>query len=107
VARASSAAYRAVPAASVPTPSAARVHAPVRRPPTAGRDGATATENDWAAACVARIRGRLGDPAALREALDRWDALGAGYELACTLLLIPGRETEGYDRLAALGVPRP
>jgi hypothetical protein len=69
--------------------------------------GAVAAENDWAAACLARIRGRLGDAAALREALDRWEALGAGYELACTLLLIPGREAEGGERLAALGVPRP
>jgi predicted ATPase/DNA-binding CsgD family transcriptional regulator len=42
----------------------------------------TATENDWAAACVARARGRLtGDPAAIRESMAIWDRIGARFEL--------------------------
>lgn len=46
----------------------------------------TAVENDWAAACVARARGRLtGDPAAIRESIEIWDRIGARFELARTL----------------------
>jgi len=44
-----------------------------------------AEENDWAAACVARARGRLtGDRAAFRRSLAIWDRIGARFELACT-----------------------
>ena len=42
----------------------------------------TATECDWAAACVARARGRLtGDAAALRESAEIWHRIGARFEL--------------------------
>jgi predicted ATPase/DNA-binding CsgD family transcriptional regulator len=45
----------------------------------------TAEENDWAAACVARARGRLtGDTAAFRRSLELWDRIGARFELART-----------------------
>ncbi|GAB1515642.1 ATP-binding protein [Actinophytocola sp. KF-1] len=45
----------------------------------------TAEENDWAAACVARARGRLtGDAAAFRRSAEIWTRIGARFELACT-----------------------
>jgi hypothetical protein len=45
----------------------------------------TAAECDWAAACVARARGRLtGDPAAFAEAKEIWQRIGARFELART-----------------------
>ncbi len=44
-----------------------------------------AEENDWAAACVARARGRLaGDAAAFRRSLEIWDRIGARFERDCT-----------------------
>ncbi|GAA3447373.1 ATP-binding protein [Planomonospora venezuelensis] len=65
-----------------------------------------AEENDWAAACLARARGRLhGDAAALEESVDGWERIGARFERACTLALLPGREAEGRAELAALGIP--
>jgi hypothetical protein len=48
-----------------------------------------ARENDWAAACVERAKGRLhGDAVALQRALDGFDAVGARFEWACTALLL-------------------
>jgi len=45
----------------------------------------TAEENDWAAACVARARGRFtGDVAAFRRSLEIWDRIGARFELERT-----------------------
>ncbi|MEU8632105.1 LuxR C-terminal-related transcriptional regulator [Amycolatopsis sp. NPDC048633] len=45
----------------------------------------TAEENDWAAACVARARGRFtGDAAAFRRSLEIWDRIGAQFELERT-----------------------
>ena len=45
----------------------------------------TAVENDWAAACVARARGRLtGDRAAIRQSIEIWDRIGARFELDLT-----------------------
>ena len=45
----------------------------------------TAEENDWAAACVARARGRsTGDSAAFRRSLEIWERIGARFELART-----------------------
>ncbi|WP_219508481.1 hypothetical protein [Nonomuraea ceibae] len=81
-------------------------------------------ENAWAAACLARAEGRLaarsagasgsggqggpGGSGAGVEALERavagWESVGAQYERARTLLLVPGREAEGRDELAAMGV---
>jgi hypothetical protein len=67
-----------------------------------------AQENRWAAACVARARGRLtGDPADLAAAVTAWEQVGARYERACTLALIPSRRTEAATELAALGIPLP
>jgi predicted ATPase/DNA-binding CsgD family transcriptional regulator len=67
-----------------------------------------AAEHRWAAACLARARGRLaGDPDAIERALTRWERLDARFERACTLLLLPGREPEGRTELRALGCPPP
>lgn len=67
-----------------------------------------AAEHRWAAACLARARGRLtGDPGAIAEALAEWDRLDARFERACTLLLMPDREPEGRAELSALGCPPP
>jgi hypothetical protein len=67
-----------------------------------------AQENRWAAACVARARARLtGDPADLAAAVTAWERVGARYERACTLALIPSRRTEAAAELADLGVPMP
>ncbi|MFI5593088.1 ATP-binding protein [Amycolatopsis sp. NPDC051758] len=47
--------------------------------------GRTAEENDWAAACVARARGRFtGDGAAFRRSSEIWDRIGARFERECT-----------------------
>jgi len=66
-----------------------------------------AAENDWAAACLTRVRGRLGDDAALADAVEQWDRLGARFERAATLVLLPERSAEGRAELAALGCPIP
>ena len=47
-----------------------------------------AAENDWAAACLARARGRLGDRSALADAVERWERLGARFERDCTAALL-------------------
>ncbi|MFC0863867.1 LuxR C-terminal-related transcriptional regulator [Sphaerimonospora cavernae] len=63
-------------------------------------------ENEWAAACLARAAGRLrGDAAALERSVRGWERIGARFERACTLLLLPGREAEGRAEMAALGCP--
>jgi predicted ATPase/DNA-binding CsgD family transcriptional regulator len=41
-------------------------------------------ENAWAAACLARARGRQGDPDAHADAIRRWERIGARFERACT-----------------------
>jgi hypothetical protein len=67
-----------------------------------------AQENLWAAACVARARGRLsGDAADLTAAVTAWERVGARYERACTLALIPSRRDEARAELDDLGVPMP
>jgi predicted ATPase/DNA-binding CsgD family transcriptional regulator len=67
-----------------------------------------AQENLWAAACLARARGRLHDDrAALEESLASWQRIGSRFERACTLLLLPDRAAEGRAELAALGCPPP
>jgi predicted ATPase/DNA-binding CsgD family transcriptional regulator len=67
-----------------------------------------AEEHQWAAACLARARGRLErDPDAIAEALTRWERLDARFERACTLLLLPDREPDGRAELRALGCPPP
>ncbi|WP_170225726.1 LuxR C-terminal-related transcriptional regulator [Pseudonocardia cypriaca] len=67
-------------------------------------------ENDWAAACLARARGRLdGDPAAIAAAAAGFERIGARAERACALVLLPDRADEGRAELRRLGcaVPRP
>jgi predicted ATPase/DNA-binding CsgD family transcriptional regulator len=67
-----------------------------------------AAENDWAAACLLRAAGRLHDDLdALTEALERWERIGARFERAATLLLIPERADEGRRELATLRVTPP
>jgi predicted ATPase/DNA-binding CsgD family transcriptional regulator len=45
----------------------------------------TAEENDWAAACLARARGRFtGDVTAFRRSLEIWNRIGARFESART-----------------------
>jgi predicted ATPase/DNA-binding CsgD family transcriptional regulator len=69
---------------------------------------ALAAEHHWAAACLARARGRLQrDTHALADAVSRWERLDARFERACTLLLLPGHEPEGQAELRALGCPPP
>jgi predicted ATPase/DNA-binding CsgD family transcriptional regulator len=67
-----------------------------------------ALENDFIAAHELRITGRLrGDVAALEAAVKVWEAVGARFERACTLLLIPERAAEGTSELSELGCPLP
>jgi predicted ATPase/DNA-binding CsgD family transcriptional regulator len=67
-----------------------------------------AQENRWAAACVARARARLtGDTADLAAAVTAWERVGARYERACTLALIPSRVDEARAELADLAIPLP
>jgi predicted ATPase/DNA-binding CsgD family transcriptional regulator len=50
-----------------------------------------AAENGWAAACLARARGRYHrDPEALRESVDAWERIGAHFEHAYTTALLRG-----------------
>ncbi|GAA3613780.1 hypothetical protein GCM10022419_118650 [Nonomuraea rosea] len=78
-------------------------------PGAADRLAATsADENDWAAACLARARGRLHeDHGQFRIALEIWERIDARFEHACTLLLLPGRADEGIRGLAELGCVPP
>jgi predicted ATPase/DNA-binding CsgD family transcriptional regulator len=70
--------------------------------------GELAAENDFVAANLARAAGRLhDDQAELADAVARWEAIGARFERACTLLLLPPRAAEGEHELAALGCPLP
>jgi predicted ATPase/DNA-binding CsgD family transcriptional regulator len=67
-----------------------------------------ARENLWAAACLARARGRLHDDrAALEESLVGWQHIGARFERACTLLLMPDRAAQGAAELYSLSCPLP
>lgn len=62
--------------------------------------------NAWAQACLARARGRLHeDTGALADAVARWTEVGARFERAYTLTLLPDRADEGRAELAELGVP--
>lgn len=87
---------------------AADVAAAAAHPDAAARVAAAepiASQHPWAAACVARARYRLhGDPADIAESLAGWERVGARYERASTLVLLPERADEGRRELAALGV---
>jgi predicted ATPase len=66
-----------------------------------------AEENDWAAACLARAAGRLhNDTATLAKSIEAWERIGARYERAATLILLPDRAAEGRAELDALHHPR-
>ncbi len=61
-------------------------------------------QNRWAAACLARARGRRsGDPAEFAESLAGWQRIEARFERAVTLVLMPGRAAEGRAELAEMG----
>ena len=63
-----------------------------------------AKENDFVAAQLLRATGRLDhDETALKDSVAGWDAIGARFERACALLLLPDRVDEGSAELAALG----
>ncbi|MGS2617165.1 ATP-binding protein [Micromonospora sp. LZ34] len=66
--------------------------------------GAAGAENDWAAACLDRARGRRhGDRDSLVAAVRGWERVGARFERAVTLLLLPERAAEGRAELDDLG----
>ena len=65
-------------------------------------------ESAWAAACLRRAEGRMrDDPAALRESVERWGRIGARFERACTMLLLPDQAAGGLAELRALGCAPP
>jgi hypothetical protein len=67
-----------------------------------------ADQNDWAVASLARAHGRLyHDQTQLTASVEGWELIGARFERACTVLLIPDRANEGRTELAAIGVPQP
>ncbi|MGW6278513.1 ATP-binding protein [Kribbella sp. NPDC055071] len=67
-----------------------------------------AAENDWAAACLARATARhAGDPELMLESVHRWERLGARFERAVTLLLVPARAAAGRAELDLLGATAP
>jgi len=67
-----------------------------------------APENDFVAACLLRAGGRLHeDEHDLAASVAAWEAIGARFERACTLLLLPARHHEGAAELTALGSPLP
>jgi hypothetical protein len=59
-----------------------------------------------AAATLTRAR-LTADPAAFLDAAERYEAIGARFGRATTLLLIPDRADEGRAELTALGVTAP
>ncbi len=65
-----------------------------------------AAENFWAAACLARAQGRLqADRTALAESVAGWERIGARFERACTLLLLPELAAEGRVRTDRARLP--
>jgi predicted ATPase/DNA-binding CsgD family transcriptional regulator len=63
-----------------------------------------AQENDFVAAQLLRVEGRLHhDESALKDSVAGWEAIGARFERACTLLLLADRVDEGTAELVALG----
>jgi predicted ATPase/DNA-binding CsgD family transcriptional regulator len=66
--------------------------------------GSLAAENGWAAACLARARGRHHrDPDALRESVTAWEHLGATFERAQTLRLLDHLQTSTSPRARSRG----
>ena len=63
-------------------------------------------ENDFVAANLLRAAGRLHrDDALLKRSVKAWEAIGARFERACTLLLLPAYVEEGAHELSVLGCP--
>ncbi len=109
-------------AANVPEPAGGRYHAyavaahaelaVVAGRPDAGERLAAAEPGTaghaWATACLDRARGRLhGDQDALEASVAGFERIGARFERAATLLLLPGRAGEGRAELAEVGAPAP
>ena len=89
--------------------AAAAELAVVARLPDAGQRLAAAApaaqQNAWAAACLARAAARLrDDPLALATSVKGWERIGARFERAYTLLLLPARASEGQTELTRLGI---
>lgn len=69
---------------------------------------ALGAENDFVAAQLLRVAGRLhGDIDRLQAAAQQFASIGARFEQACTLFLVPERRAEAVADLAALGCPPP
>ena len=67
-----------------------------------------ARQNDFAAAQLRRAAGCLHqDRAELEEAVVLWEAIGARFERACTLTLLPDRADEGVRELEFLACSPP
>ena len=67
-----------------------------------------AVENEFVDAYLTRAEARLvGDQALLEAAVDKWQAVGARFERACTLWLMPSRRAEAGDELDRLGCAAP
>jgi hypothetical protein len=67
-----------------------------------------AAENDWAGACLARATARhTGDQRLMAESVTRWERIGARFERAVTLTLVPDRAAEGHAELAELRATPP
>jgi hypothetical protein len=65
-------------------------------------------QNYYVAAQLRRAAGRLHqDHAEFEQAVAQWEAIGARFERACTLVLLPSRVEEGASELKALGCPMP
>ncbi|HEX3424828.1 MAG TPA: hypothetical protein VHT30_01760 [Acidimicrobiales bacterium] len=65
-------------------------------------------ENDLVAVQLLRAAGRLhGSVEELAAAVTAWEAIGARFERACTLLLLPARRHEAAEELVAMGCTRP
>jgi hypothetical protein len=66
------------------------------------------TENDFVAAQLLRAAGRLhADEADLVAAAEGFERIGARFERACTLFLLPDRRSEAVAELALLRCPPP
>lgn len=67
-----------------------------------------AEENIFIDAQLLRARGVLTeDPEMLTASVERWESIGARFERACTLCLVPERRDEGLSELSALRCPPP
>ena len=90
-------------AVAVEAAAARGVPAAARRP-----DGDTQVQNLYASAYLERASGRLdSDRHRIAAAAESWERLGARFELAVTLTMLPERHEEGLRILAELGCHAP